>query len=392
LNISKASADVIAGSPYLVLTFACGNSGVIFYPSGASNPVSVGATMTPASNIVGGSISAGTISTLTVTDFCSSPTWSGVATSGTVTDSILTKMAATGLSTNTTTLTSTLGVSVGITQYATFSTSSYFAGNYGVNRASFTSTTPEFTLSSSTETVNTATAIVGYTITSTGGAIDSYSITPTVSNGLSFSTTTGLISGIPTAVAPAVTYTITATNTAGSSTATYSLTVNAAPSAPALNSVTSGDRRVTVAFTAGANNGAAITDYEYSLNGGSYTSAGTTTSPFTVTGLSGRTSYSVTIKARNSIGLSSASASLSATTTDASQDASEATAAAAAAKKAKEQKELTELLSVIPSIAGLALNLGDLTNSLLTTKCVKGKTVKNVKKGAKCPKGYVKKK
>jgi hypothetical protein len=50
------------------------------------------------------------------------------------------------------------------------------------------------------------------------------------------------------------------------------------------------------------------------------------------------------------------------------------------------------LLSVIPSIAGLALNIGDLTNSLLTTKCVKGKTIKNVKKGAKCPKGYVKKK
>jgi len=173
-----------------------------------------------------------------------------------------------------------------------------------------------------------------------------------------------------------------------------------APAAPTLNSVTAGDRRVTVAFTAGANNGAAITDYEYSLNGGSYTSAGTTTSPFTITGLSGRTAYSVTIKARNSAGLSTASSSLSATTTDASRDASEAAAVEAArlataeedARRAKEQKELTELLSVIPSIAGLALNLGDLTNSLLTTKCVKGKTVKYVKKGAKCPKGYVKKK
>jgi hypothetical protein len=172
-----------------------------------------------------------------------------------------------------------------------------------------------------------------------------------------------------------------------------------APAAPTLNSVTAGDRRVTISFTAGANNGAAITDYEYSLNGGSYTSAGTTTSPITITGLSGRTAYSVTIKARNSAGLSTASSSLTATTTDASRDSSEAAAEAArvaaaaeAAKKAKEQKELTELLSVIPSIAGLALNLGDLTNSVLTTKCVKGKTVKNVKKGAKCPKGYVKKK
>lgn len=73
-------------------------------------------------------------------------------------------------------------------------------------------------------------------------------------------------------------------------------------------------------------------------------------------------------------------------------EAARVAAAEEAAKKAKEQKELTELLSVIPSIAGLALNLGDLTNSLLTTKCVKGKTVKYVKKGAKCPKGFVKKK
>lgn len=73
-------------------------------------------------------------------------------------------------------------------------------------------------------------------------------------------------------------------------------------------------------------------------------------------------------------------------------EAARVAAAAEAAKRAKEQKELTELLSVIPSIAGLALNLGDLTNSLLTTKCVKGKAVKNVKKGAKCPKGYLKRK
>ena len=163
----------------------------------------------------------------------------------------------------------------------------------------------------------------------------------------------------------------------------------AAPAAPTLNAVTSGDRRVTVSFTAGANNGAAITDYEYSLNGGAYTSAGTTTSPFTITGLSGRTAYSVTIKARNSVGLSTASSSLSATTTDASQDASEA--AAEAAKKAKEQKELTEILAIIPKIAELTLGLGETTKSLYSTKCVKGKTSKYVKYGAKCPKGYRKK-
>jgi len=181
---------------------------------------------------------------------------------------------------------------------------------------------------------------------------------------------------------------------------------SAAPSAPTLNSITGGDRRVTITFTAGANNGAAITDYEYSLNGASYISAGTTSSPLTITGLSGRTAYSVTFKARNSVGLSTASNSLSATTSDASLDASEAaveaarlaaielargSAASEAARKAKEQRELTEILALIPKIAELTLSLGENTKSLYSTKCVKGKTTKFVKKGNKCPKGYLKK-
>jgi alpha-tubulin suppressor-like RCC1 family protein len=175
---------------------------------------------------------------------------------------------------------------------------------------------------------------------------------------------------------------------------------SAAPSAPTLNSLTGGDRRVTISFTAGANNGSAITDYEYSFNGSSYISAGTTTSPFTITGLNGRTTYSVTIKARNSAGLSAASSSLSVTTTDSSLDASEAAtevarvaaAQAEAARKAREHKELTEILALIPKIGELTLSLGETTKSLYSTKCVKGKSTKFVKKGAKCPKGFVKRK
>ena len=190
-------------------------------------------------------------------------------------------------------------------------------------------------------------------------------------------------------------------------------TAVAAPDAPTLNSVTAGDRRVTVAFTAGANNGAAITDYEYSLNGGAYISAGTTTSPFTITGLNGRTNYSVTLKARNSVGLSAASNSISATTTDSSADASEAAAAeaarvaeaariaaanAAAAEAAKQQRELLGILSLIPELGKISVKVGVMTNSLLAPqksssakqKCVKGSNTKFVKKGSRCPKGYTK--
>jgi len=168
------------------------------------------------------------------------------------------------------------------------------------------------------------------------------------------------------------------------------------PGAPTLNSVSGGDKSLVISFTAGSAGSPAVTDYEYSLNGGSYISAGTTSSPFTISGLSGRTAYSVAIKARNSVGLGTASSSLSATTTDSTLDASEAAAEAArvasAARLAREQKELTEIMAMIPKIGELTLSLGEVTRSLTSTKCVKGKTTKFVNKGAKCPKGFVKKK
>ncbi len=89
---------------------------------------------------------------------------------------------------------------------------------------------PAFTLSSSSETATVGTAITGYTITSTGGAIASYSISPAISNGLSFDPSTGRITGTPTAAASAVTYTITARNASTpDATQTFTLGVNFAP-------------------------------------------------------------------------------------------------------------------------------------------------------------------
>ena len=63
-----------------------------------------------------------------------------------------------------------------------------------------------------------------------------------------------------------------------------------------------------------------------------------------------------------------------------------------AAKRAAEQQELLNILALIPKIGELSLSLGETTKSLYSTKCVKGKTAKFVKKGSKCPKGYAKKK
>jgi hypothetical protein len=81
------------------------------------------------------------------------------------------------------------------------------------------------------------------------------------------------------------------------------------------------------------------------------------------------------------------------TTAAANAEAARVAAAnAETARKAKEQKELMEILALIPSIGQLTLTLGETTQSLYSTKCVKGKTTKYVNKGNKCPKGYVKKK
>ena len=224
------------------------------------------------------------------------------------------------------------------------------------------------------------------------GFVYSTSVNPTVSdNKVTVGTGLGTFSETVSGLSPATYYARTfATNSIGTSygsSITFTITGPpvTAPDAPTLNSVTAGDRRVIVAFTAGATGGSTITDYEYSLNGGSYISAGTTSSPFTITGLDGRTSYSVTLKARNSVGLGSASSSLSATTTDATLDASEAAAEVAAAKRKKEQQELTELFSLIPELAKLALNLGETSKSITTQKCKKGGKIKIVKAGAKCP-------
>jgi hypothetical protein len=55
------------------------------------------------------------------------------------------------------------------------------------------------------------------------------------------------------------------------------------------------------------------------------------------------------------------------------------------------QKELMAILSLLPGLASISKNIGDMAVNNMT-KCVKGKLVKRMKVGAKCPKGYVKKK
>lgn len=64
------------------------------------------------------------------------------------------------------------------------------------------------------------------TPSSSGGAVVSYSVSPALPAGLELSATSGIICGTPTAVTPTATYTVTATNTGGSTTADLIITVN----------------------------------------------------------------------------------------------------------------------------------------------------------------------
>ncbi len=70
------------------------------------------------------------------------------------------------------------------------------------------------------------TQIIPITVSNSGGTATLHSINPAFTNGLSFSTATGTISGEPIAFHSAITYTITATNITGSSTAIINIAVN----------------------------------------------------------------------------------------------------------------------------------------------------------------------
>jgi predicted RNA-binding protein with TRAM domain len=86
------------------------------------------------------------------------------------------------------------------------------------------------------------------------------------------------------------------------------------PDAPSITSVTSENGSLNVAFTPGSNGGSAITDYEYSIDGGSsWTSTGSLSSTFIIGGLTNGTSYSVEVRADNTAGNSVPSAAVSGT-------------------------------------------------------------------------------
>ncbi len=96
-----------------------------------------------------------------------------------------------------------------------------------------------------------------------------------------------------------------AVNTSGDGAASsaVSVTPRTTPAAPTSLVVTPGDSSVSVAFTAGATGGAAISKYEFSTDGGTtWADAVGTTSPVTVNGLTNYTAYTIKLRAVNIAG------------------------------------------------------------------------------------------
>ena len=79
---------------------------------------------------------------------------------------------------------------------------------------------------------------------------------------------------------------------------------SALPDVPTNLSATSGDGQAVIEFVTGANNCSPITNYQYSLNGETYTalSPADASSPITITGLTNGNDYSITLQAINGTG------------------------------------------------------------------------------------------
>jgi hypothetical protein len=83
-----------------------------------------------------------------------------------------------------------------------------------------------YTPSSASGTVDIAISTLTPSVT---GTVTSYAVNPTLPLGLSIETSSGIISGTPTAVSASAIYTVTAANGTGSTTATVTIEVAAAP-------------------------------------------------------------------------------------------------------------------------------------------------------------------
>lgn len=124
-------------------------------------------------------------------------------------------------------------------------------------------------------------------------------------------TITGLTNGTTYAII------LRAVNSDGdsASSASVNATPSTTPAAPTSLVATAGDNQASIAFTAGATGGSAITSYQVRVNSGGYKTVAQTASPVIATGLPNNKVSTVYIRAVNANG-AGAAASVTVTATD----------------------------------------------------------------------------
>ena len=153
------------------------------------------------------------------------------------------------------------------------------------------------------------------------------------------------------------------------------------PAAPTSLVATPGDGSASIAFTAGGDNGAAITNYEYSTDNGSTWTArspAATTSPIAISGLTNGTTYQVKLRAINSVGTGAESSAVSVTPA-APLPAPALKPAKPSAKWSSSAKKKT-ITAVITPVAGVTYTLSAKSGRITKKGSCKSVTIKQGKK------------
>ncbi len=199
------------------------------------------------------------------------------------------------------------GTPTAITSSASYTVTATITG--GSTQASLTITVNDAAPTSLVYTTSSATYTMSVAITSNspgngGGAVVSYGVSPSLPAGLSMSTSTGVISGTPTAITSSASFTVTATNTGGSTQASLTIMVNGAAPTSLVYTTSSATYTKNVAITSNSpgNGGGTVVSYGVSPSLPAGLSMSTSTGVISGTPTAVTASASFTVTATNTGG------------------------------------------------------------------------------------------